>query len=200
MGLAFLLVILLYFALLIGATVGGYRFGKKRGWSVGRRRLAATGAFFVILMPVFWDWLPTVWLHSYYCEKYAGLSVYRTPDQWKQANLGIAETLVPQKPPVQVGHGDKYYRPLNQRFRLEIEDTEKLLWLREHQERVVDGKTGEILVRFVEFHTGQSRRFRSFRDYKAWMYRGSCEPEGQYVNRRKFGELSQAFENLGGQR
>jgi hypothetical protein len=109
MGLVVLLVILLYFALLVGATIATYYVGKKRGWPVRRCRLAATGAFLLIFLPVFWDWLPTVWLHSYYCDRYAGLAVYRTPEQWKEANPNVAQTLASRKLPPQVGEENHYY-------------------------------------------------------------------------------------------
>ena len=153
----------------------------------------------MVLLVVFWDWAPTVWLHSYYCDKSAGLTVNKTPEQWKQENPGIAATLVRQKPPLQVGAGDKFYLQLNQRFRWEIDQPEKVLWLRQNDERIVDSKTGEVLARFIDFSTGQSgHNLGSFRDYKPWMYRESCAPQGHSVAGDKFGEIRIAYETLGG--
>src|SRR5215470_13824712 len=149
MGLVVLFVILLYVAVLVVATILGYRFGARRGWSTRKRWLAAVAGFMLIFLPVFWDWLPTIWLHSYYCEKQAGLSVYRTPEQWMQANPGITETLIQFRPAPQVGDGDKYYLQLNQRLRWQI-DNSRIYWLVafvvQHRERVVDTNTGEVLV------------------------------------------------------
>jgi len=199
MSLVVLLFVLLYFAALPGATILGYQWGKRRGWSPRRRWVGAAVGFALIFLPMFWDWLPTVWLHSYYCDKYAGLTVYKTPEQWKNENPGVAEALVRQAPPLQVGSRGKYYFQLNQRFRWEIEGSEKLLWLKEDHERVVDGKTGEIMARYVEFSTGQpGSSVNDFRDVKIWMRRESCEPVDNRVLRKKFGILVQQFENLGG--
>lgn len=201
MGLVALLAVVLYLALLVGATIASYYFGVKRGWPLAWRRLVATGAFLLIFLPMFWDWLPTVWLHSHYCGEYAGLSVYQTPRQWTEANPEIARKLVRANPPIQVGHGDRFYFQLNERLRWEIEHMEKALWLREDQERIVDGKTGEILVRLIDFSTGHSvRGIEHFRDIKVWMYRESCEPQGTFASRRTFSKFAQEFENIGDQR
>jgi len=197
MSLVILALVLLYLAVLVGGTVVAYQWAKRRGWS-GRKHWSATAAgFLAIFLPMFWDWLPTVWLHSYYCDKYSGLTVYKTAEQWKKENPGVAESLVRQTPPLQVKQADGFYIQLNQRFRWEISNSEKPLWLDEHEERLVDGKTGEILARYVDFNTGQhGSRVEHFRDVKAWMGRESCEPVENRVLRKKFGVLVQQFENL----
>lgn len=198
MSLVILFFIFLYLALLVGATIFGYEWGKRRKWSTTKRWSAAAIGFLVVFLPMFWDWLPTVWLHSYYCEKYSGLTVNKTLEQWKKENPGVAETLVRQQPPLQVGSLSKYFFQLNQRFRWEIEGNEKLLWLKEDHERLVDGKTGEILARYVDFSTGQpGSSVDHFRDVKIWMRRESCEPIDNHVLRKKFGIFVQHFEDLG---
>lgn len=147
---------------------------------------------------MFWDWLPTVWLHSYYCEKYAGLTVTQTPDDWRRENPGVAETLVRQTPPLQIGSKDKYYFQLNQRFRWEIEHIERPLWLQEDTYRIVDAQTGKELVRFVNFSTGQHGPSPdSLRDYKLWMKRASCAlPDGNMSGDR-FSKLRIEYSAIG---
>jgi hypothetical protein len=58
-------------------------------------------AAFVMYNLVFWDWLPTVVAHQYYCATEAGFWVYKTPEQWKEENPGVAETLSPYHLPEQ---------------------------------------------------------------------------------------------------
>jgi len=198
MSLVVFFFILLYLAVLVGATVLGYQWAKWRGWPPGKRWSAAAVGFLVIFLPMFWDWMPTVWLHSYYCEKYAGLTVSKTPEQWKKENPGVAESLVRQDPPKQIGSEQAYYMQLNQRFRREAQRSEKPLWLIERQNRTVDSKTGELMVRLINFSTGQSGRIEEFRDIKIWMKRGSCKREGQAIRRKEFGQLSHRFGTLGG--
>jgi hypothetical protein len=147
---------------------------------------------------MFWDWAPTALLHSYYCDKYGGLTVAKTPEQWVQANPGVAETLQKPSKPLQTAAWPKYSRVLNQRMRLETESSEMAFWLRESERRVVDQKTGETLVRLVDFSTGQSvRAFAHFRDIKIWMHRESCDELKLF---KEFGVLAQAFEDLGEKR
>jgi hypothetical protein len=196
MGAVILLVVLAYLAVLIGAPMIGYRLAARSGWQKSRRRLVALIVFLAIFLPMFWDWLPTVWLHSYYCEKYGGLTVTRTPEQWKEANPGIAETIARAKEPVQTGHWPKYSVKLSDRFSVDTEAREKTFSLRETEQRVLDDKTGEVLVRLVDFSTGRTvRGFNHFRDVKIWMHRNSCE-EGEFKRQRHFSALSQAFGNL----
>ena len=200
MGLAVLLVILAYAAVLIGAPIVGYKLAAKHGWPASRRRLAAVFCFLLIFLPMFWDWLPTIWLHSYYCEKYSGLTVSKTPEQWQLANPGAAQTITRAKEPLVVGEWPKLSSRLNGRFRVDSESIEKALWLREREERIVDEVTGEVLVRFIDFSTGQqrARRLGEFRDIKLWMRRDSCQ--GDFQQHREFSVLRQAFANLGDQK
>ena len=200
MGLVVLFFLLIYLALLAAATAWCYRFGKKRGWPLRKRWSAAALGFLIIFLPVFWDWLPTVWLHSYYCEKYGGLTVNTTPEQWKKENPSAVETLVYQELSPQVGHGDKYYLQLNQRFRWEVEQTTMPLWLWHREDRIVDSNTGKVMVRYEDFTSGQRREGKDLRDFKVWMYRGPCEPEGKMVSRKNFHEFSEAFKTMGVQR
>jgi len=194
MGLAILLVVLAYATVLIGAPMIGYRLVAKRGWPPSRSRLVAVLCFLVIFLPVFWDWLHTIWLHSYYCETYSGLTVSKTPEQWQSANPGV--TITRAKEPVMVGEWPKYSNKLNARFRVDTESTEKALWLREREDRIVDEMTGEMLVRFVDFSTGQqhARSLSEFRGIKLWMRRDSCQ--GDFQQYRYFNLLAQAFANL----
>jgi len=42
---------------------------------------------------VFWDLIPTLAMHKYYCANEAGFWVYKTPEQWVKENPGVAKTL-----------------------------------------------------------------------------------------------------------
>ncbi|MCO5760868.1 MAG: hypothetical protein NHG36_05055 [Chromatiaceae bacterium] len=90
------LVVLLFiggYLLLSGLVVWlAARWAKKRD----RRPWVWGGlAAFVMYNLVFWDWLPTVVMHRYYCATQAGFWVYKTPAQWAKENPGVLETLEP---------------------------------------------------------------------------------------------------------
>jgi len=93
-GLAVLVVMVLYLSLLFWATKSGWRWGiKKKGWTGKKRYLGAMIGFLIVYLPVFWDWLPTVALHQYYCSKESGFWIYKTLNQWKDENPGVIENL-----------------------------------------------------------------------------------------------------------
>jgi hypothetical protein len=54
-------------------------------------------AFIIMIGVVFWDWIPMEVLLRYDCERYAGFTRYKTLDEWKVENPGVAETLPPIK-------------------------------------------------------------------------------------------------------
>jgi hypothetical protein len=202
MGLIFLSAILLYLTLLVVAPFVGYLLAAKRGMSQGQRRWAATAGFLVVFLPLFWDWVPTVWAFSYYCDNFAGLTVNKTPEQWIHENPGIAETLVRQSPPQEIGSEDDRYLQLNQRFRWRTRNERKPLTIVLHEQSVVDGQTGEVLVRYVDFATKRSvGSIQNLRDVKLWINRNSCMPPGgQSDGGVRFGQLLRVFEDLGVQK
>lgn len=176
MGLVVLFVILLYLAMLVAAPALAYRFAPHLGWASKRKSVAAV-AFAVVFLPMFWDWIPTAWAFSYYCEKYAGLTVYKSLEQWRRENPRAEENLIPQSPPLQVGPVGNGYLLLNQRFRWETKSTERFLTIVQRDEFLTDSHTGSELARFVNFATKRSvRSIQSLRDVKLWLNFNSCEP------------------------
>jgi hypothetical protein len=90
LGLVVLFVIGIYFVLSLVVTIFAAHQADKRGknpWVWGG--LAA----FAMYNLVFWDLIPTLVMHKYYCSTQAGFWVYKTPEQWKAENSGVAETL-----------------------------------------------------------------------------------------------------------
>ena len=69
-GLAVIGAFVLYAVVSLVVVLATASFAKKRG---KRAWLWGLGAAFVMYNLVFWDWLPTVYVHKYYCEKEAGL-------------------------------------------------------------------------------------------------------------------------------
>jgi hypothetical protein len=53
-----------------------------------QRRPWLWGGFsaFIMYNLVFWDWLPTIVMHKYYCATEAGFWVYKTPEQGRRAD------------------------------------------------------------------------------------------------------------------
>ncbi|MFQ5488778.1 MAG: hypothetical protein ACE5ET_10100, partial [Gammaproteobacteria bacterium] len=92
LGLMYFGALFLYvlFCVLLGWFAAGVAARRGvAGWKVG------VPVFIGLLLVVFWDWLPMEVTFRYECGKYAGFMQYKTLEQWKKENPGVAETLVP---------------------------------------------------------------------------------------------------------
>ena len=174
-GLMILLALGVYLAVSALVVWLSARWAKKRG----RRGWVWGGvAAFAMYNLVFWDWIPTVATHQYYCAKESGFWVYKTLDQWKAENPGVMETLVANKgaPSNYVGdaknYTDTYF--LNSRFNWVVKKNGPFplnRWRREQQ--VVDSKSGEVLARYVDFSTGNGNIGGDI-ELRFWLQRGHC--------------------------
>ncbi len=86
MGFVVLMVMGVYLLISLGVVMWAIRHAKKNGKSAKRW---GWGAALVMYLIPFWDWIPTVAVHQYYCAKDSGFWVYKTLDQWKAENPGV---------------------------------------------------------------------------------------------------------------
>jgi hypothetical protein len=148
MGLVILGAIALYLIVSLVVVVLAAKVAKKQGRSPWRWGGAAA---LVMYLLVFWDHIPTVVAHKYYCKKEAGFWVYKTVEQWKAQNPGMMETLVAYND----GRSANGAYILNQRFNRAVKKGGPLLFNRwRWEQQIVDSKTNEILARYVDFSTG----------------------------------------------
>lgn len=160
MGAVILPLMAIYLAFLIWATRRGWLWAKDRGWGIRKRWLGAAFGFLIVYLPVFWDWIPTVVAHKYYCEKEAGFWVYKTVDQWKAENPGVMETLVfNEKRPFKYKGDDLNHESidfLNDRINYisKRHRVSEILHVTEQEHQVVDARNNEILARYVTFSYG----------------------------------------------
>ena len=154
MGLAYLVFFAVYLLVSIAAVRGAIGYARKNGKSAKRW---GWGAAIVMYSIVFWDFIPTVVAHQYYCAEDSGFWVYKTLDQWKAENPGVMETLVANKdaPSTRQGDMENYTDTylLNQRINKIVQQQSAFSWLSVHryEQTVVDSKTNAVLARFVDF-------------------------------------------------
>ncbi len=163
MGLVIILVLGLYLAISIGVVAWAVSHAKKHGKSA--MKWGWTAALIMYLIP-FWDWIPTVVAHKYYCSTEAGFWVYKTPEQWKKENPEVIEGLPLPSPtgsPTKYerfgsGHGETFIYLLNERFNWIVaqEDVSSLLPIMRTEQQVKDIQKNEVLARYVDFATGNS--------------------------------------------
>lgn len=144
----------------------------RRGWVWG------LVAAFVMYNLVFWDWIPTVAMHKYYCDTEAGFWVYKTPEQWAKENPGVLDTLEPYPKPkwnsfeMNGGAVDQY----NDRFGSWSKRTSNLdgLMIDRWEGGIVDIKAKRFLVYEVRFLSGPRGAGAV---WKSWLKRDSCDDE-----------------------
>ncbi|PHS67780.1 MAG: hypothetical protein COB23_10180 [Methylophaga sp.] len=174
LGLLFLVIFAVYLLVSFGVIHFGIKQARKRGF---KGWLGGLLAAFVMYSLVFWDLIPVYLIHDYQCENNAGFTVYKTLDEWKQENLGVAEILIPieNSSPKKMGKTTRYQ--LNQRFAWDI--TYSKIWhiVRKVDERIIDIETGYVLVQYIDFSASVSGLYNANKlsDYKLWFEAGSCE-------------------------
>lgn len=188
MGVVIFGAIALYLIVSLVVVVLAARAAKKRGRSPWRWGGAAA---LVMYLLVFWDHVPTILVHKYYCEKEAGFWVYKTLDQWKVENPGVVDTLVAYSD----GRSAQGAYVLNQRFNWAVKKIGPLSFNRwRWQHDVVDSKSGEVLVRYVDFSTGNGN-IGGEPPLRFWLQSEYCD--GGESNYGKFLLVKRAFQWAG---
>ena len=174
-GLAYLVAFAVYLLISFGVVKWAISFARKNGKSAKRW---GWGAAFVMYSIVFWDWLPTVAVHQYYCAEDSGFWVYKTLDQWKAENPGVMEGLHQVLQPIQrMPYG--YMDILDERFATEIHRKipVPLLTTKVDEELLVDRKTGEVLAKEVRVGSGVGNMVVGAR-LKFWLDQKPCNTYG----------------------
>ena len=153
MGAVIFGAIAIYLIISLVVVVLTARAAEKRGKS--RWRWGA-GAALAMYLLVFWDHIPTVVAHKYYCEKEAGFWIYKALDQWEAENPGVAETLDRR---LEL----KLYDPRRsnrfwstQRFYTDFTRSPEFHAIGREEKVFVDAITQQPLARSINFWRGQS--------------------------------------------
>lgn len=202
LGLIVILVLGGYLALSIFLVVVTYKSQRKKGRAGRKAWLPAVLVGLVMYLLVFWDHIPTIVAHNYYCDKYAGLTVYKTLEEWKEENPGVVETLSLGKEsgPFAIDKNTIRFK-LNQIVVYDTVDKGEVLNIIRRTSLLRDEKNNMVLVKYVDFNTdimNFSLGTRGFRDYKFWLSRNSCEPVINNINFNKFRDYKRGLQNMEG--
>jgi len=199
-GLLYLGFFAVYLWLSVLLTKWAARQAKKRGIASWKWGLPMG---LIMYNLVLWDWLPLEITYRYDCSHYAGFTKYKTLNEWKAENPGVAETLRPIENPPLISKENPYRlrTVLNQRFVWEQRWTHHPFHIAEREDRIMDLKTGEMLARYVDFSIDiqgvEVGSDKTISDYKIWLGKQSCEADGHKVNRRLLFEFEGEIEKLG---
>ena len=172
MGFVIILALWLYLLISLGVVTWAVSHAKKYGKSPKKW---GWGAALVMYSIVFWDWIPTVAVHQYYCAKDSGFWVYKTLEQWKAENPGVMEGLVAKKVWTHEKSAGKDVATMNQRMKLVYAEHNEIFLHRWPDVReLVDTKNNEVLARYVDFRTSQERGQAEWSGWKFWLHSESC--------------------------
>jgi hypothetical protein len=202
-GLAVLLAFGLYLLISVIVVRSAVGYARRNGKST--KRWGWSAALLMYLL-VFWDWIPTVVMHQYYCATEAGFWIYKTPEQWKKENPRVMETLVEnnnsprgispdwpgeQWPDMKVAH-------INQRFGMAYKnhlsskhERELFIHVWRWKVELLDKETGEILAQQVDFSTGNGYVGGAFFSLKFWLQSEHCVSAKEKSN--EFREFVEQF-------
>lgn len=186
-----------YLALAVLATVAAVRLARARGLSRRKCWLSGGAVALVFYLIPFWDWIPTVIAHNYYCVTQAKFEVYRTVDQWKRENAEILSTLRydPRAPFTEVEGYDRF--PLNQRIVSDRKSTKVFLTVNRREGRLVDVKNREVLAQFIEFRAGYAPfSVGGEGAWKFWLERRACD-ESDVGYASEFSKVTHSVTTLG---
>jgi hypothetical protein len=127
---------------------------------------------------VFWDWLPTVATHQYYCATESGYWVYKTQDQWRTENPGAMEQLTTQQVWPNIHYGDmRNYvstSTVNQRINyVNKKDGPIMFNTWRHDQAILDSKTHEVLARQIDFSSGNGNVGGEL-ELRFWLHSDGC--------------------------
>ncbi len=171
MGFVIVIALGLYLLISIGVVSWAVKYAKKHGKSA--KRWGWSAALIMYLIP-FWDWIPTVITHQYYCSTEAGFWVYKTPEQWMKENPGVMETLHQTLQPSQkTPYGD--IDILDERFAIETSRRQPIPFLPTSisERRFVDRNTGEILGKTTDVGSGVGN-IATGGGFKFWLNQEPC--------------------------
>lgn len=140
----------------------------RRGWVWG------LVSAFVMYNLVFWDWIPTVAMHKYYCATEAGYWVYKTPEEWAKENPGVLETLVPHTGDAEYEFDGGKVSPRNERFghfSKWATKTKAGIAITQRVEGTIDLETNKFLYKRIEFSSGPTGTGVY---WKSWLQTNRC--------------------------
>ena len=170
-------ILIAYLAIAIFFVRATLRSAREAGLATKQRWVRGGLVALVFYLIPFWDWIPTVVAHQYYCATEAKFEVYKTIEQWKADNAEVVQELRFDRDAVPQRAGAVSRFPLNQRIEV-VRTLAQSVFLSVTREaaQVVDAKRGEIVASYVDFRTGYAPfGVGGEGAWKFWLKRQACD-------------------------
>lgn len=170
-------------------------------------------AAFVMYNLVFWDLIPTLVMHKYYCAAKAGFFVYKTPEQWKMENSELTKedlksygdndekkhvVLYPGTP--QASAITNINSRIFQALYSERINGMSIFPLFKRVEFVADSASDQKLAELISFDSGYGNPMTNggFLGFKGWLHNRGCGDTNQArVSRVSYGNYINKLTGLG---
>ncbi len=176
LGLVIFGILIAYLGLAAFSVRAALRSAREAGLPARQCWKRAGFVALVFYLIPFWDWIPTLLAHEYYCATEAKFDVFKTVEQWKTENMDALPTLRFDRTALPRSDGVLSRYSLNQRIEIVRSVTEPVfLSVKRESAQVVDIKSGRVLAEYADFRTG----YASFGvggagAWKFWLKRHSC--------------------------
>lgn len=181
LGLMVIAVGVIYLLISIAVVFFGARMATRFGTKAWKGGALAGLAMYLL---VFWDHIPTLAAHKYYCSRYAGFTVYKTLQEWKEENPKIDGELVAfsdsldlmPTESIKYGYRTKINRRLSREFRKIKSVHFSMIPITTISISVVDHINGTTLAENIDYKSGYGNMMTStdWRAMKFWLYGKSC--------------------------
>ena len=133
----------------------------RHGKSEAVARVWAVAVVVALSLPITWDAIPTWIAFEYYSHKEAGIQVFKTLEQRKAENPGVAATLAPygfrdKRGELKTMGNEKFRYPLNDQFAYDRSKVKLFLSVYAVRYEVIDRKNDAVLVRHTSVVSGNS--------------------------------------------
>ena len=193
LAIAVIFFIIIYFIILLWITFTARRWARNWGFSRVGTFLWTLLAFSLVFLPVFWDWIPSKISYDRLCREEAGVTQYKTLEQWKAENPGAYENLriytdadreemYALKAQLFIErNGDKInvLSMTTPRFGTYTYRTKLPFMITKWTTEFIDEDTKETLIKLIEFDAGPGNVLELGGDsYKIWLNQPLCGDKG----------------------
>jgi len=197
-GLIYIIFFLLYFSVINVVVVAVEEDARRWGKNA---KIRGNIARIIMLSFVFWDVIPVYGLYGYKCAAESGYTAYKTIDEWKRENPGIAEklSLIKNSDQTKINTTTRYQ--LSPRFAENTTVDQVWYILHKRKVQIVDVKTSDVMAEYVNFYTKLINPFvrpaDELKDYKIWMSIGQCKLNFGNYRYKEFSEFRSKIKNIG---
>ncbi len=160
----------------------------KKGWKAG---ITVT---ITMLLLMFWEWIPVQMSHNYYCSNSSGYFQYVSLEKFilNYSDMDSDSLLNNDRNWVFTESGR--YLKLNNLVTWNVSTSKVFMGIRKRDERIIDNKNGKILAQYIDYDSGQNTlNPKKFRDFKIWLWTGSCEEGPKSYEKIKFNDYKNAI-------